>query len=67
VAPVELAELDSRRATILKSLDERQLLGPELKTRTPTQPKKLTNTWMRKRTSRNEEENHAVKYSDYFE
>ena len=67
MAPVELAELDPRRATILKSLDERQLLSPELKTRTPTQPKKLTNTWMRKRTSRKEEGNDAVKYRDYFE
>ena len=28
---LQLAELDSRRATILKSLDERQLLSPELK------------------------------------
>ncbi len=30
---LQLAELDSRRATILKSLDERQLLSPELKTK----------------------------------
>lgn len=30
---VQLAELDSRRATILKSLEERQLLTPELKTK----------------------------------
>tara|TARA_B110000037_G_scaffold163519_1_gene184743 strand:+ start:2769 stop:5090 length:2322 start_codon:yes stop_codon:yes gene_type:complete len=30
---LQLAELDSRRATILKSLDERQLLSPDLKTK----------------------------------
>jgi uncharacterized protein len=30
---LQLAELDSRRATILKSLDERQLLSPELKSK----------------------------------
>jgi uncharacterized protein len=30
---LQLAELDSRRASILKSLDERQLLSPELKTK----------------------------------
>ena len=30
---LQLAELDSRRATILKSLEERQLLSPELKTK----------------------------------
>lgn len=30
---LQLAELDSRRATIVKSLDERQLLSPELKTK----------------------------------
>ena len=30
---LQLAELDSRRSTILKSLDERQLLSPELKSK----------------------------------